>query len=63
VLTFSDLHYTLVDGSLCKQKSVPCKKEGSTVENTQCGGAKSVEVYLGGSYKGEKSDCGVSFEK
>ncbi|EAT90718.2 hypothetical protein HBH56_190240 [Parastagonospora nodorum] len=56
-----DLHYTLVDGSLCKQKSVPCKKEGSTVENTQCGGAKSVEVYLGGSYKGEKSDCGLNF--
>jgi hypothetical protein len=47
------------DGSLCKQKSVPCKKEGSTIENTQCGGAKSVDVYLGSSYKGEESDCQI----
>lgn len=47
------------DGSLCKQKSVPCKKEGSTIENTQCGGAKSVDVYLGSSYKGSKSDCQI----
>jgi hypothetical protein len=57
-----DLHYTLVDGSLCKQKSVPCKKDGNTIENTQCGGAKSVDVYLGSSYKGEK-DCGINLHQ
>ncbi|KAH7088586.1 hypothetical protein FB567DRAFT_441107 [Paraphoma chrysanthemicola] len=56
-----DLHYTMTDGSLCKQKSVPCKKEGSTIENTQCGGAKSVDVYLGSKHKGEKTECEIGF--
>lgn len=56
-----DLHYTMNDGSICKQKSVPCKKEGSTIQNTQCGGAKSVDVYLGSSYKGSKSSCQIGF--
>jgi hypothetical protein len=54
-----DLHYTMTDGSLCKQKQVPCKKDGSTIQNTQCGGAKSVDVYLGSRYQGEKSDCEI----
>jgi hypothetical protein len=54
-----DLHYTMNDGSLCKQKHVPCKKDGSTIQNTQCGGAKSVDVYLGSRYKGEKSECEI----
>jgi hypothetical protein len=54
-----DLHYTMNDGSICRQKSVPCKKDGSTIENTQCGGAKSVDVYLGSRYKGDKSDCEI----
>ncbi|KAH8732213.1 hypothetical protein GQ44DRAFT_697260 [Phaeosphaeriaceae sp. PMI808] len=56
-----DLHYKMNDGSLCKQKSVPCKKSGNTVQNTQCGGAQSVEVYLGSGYKGSKSDCQIGF--
>ncbi|OAK97891.1 hypothetical protein IQ06DRAFT_296158 [Phaeosphaeriaceae sp. SRC1lsM3a] len=56
-----DLHYTMTDGSLCKQKSVPCKKDGSTIQNTQCGGAKSVDVYLGNKYKGDKSECQIGF--
>jgi hypothetical protein len=54
-----DLHYTMNDGSTCRQKSVPCKKDGSTIENTQCGGAKTVDVYLGSNYKGSKSDCEI----
>jgi hypothetical protein len=54
-----DLHYTMNDGSSCKQKSVPCKKDGSTIENTQCGGAKTVDVYLGSNYKGSKSECEI----
>ncbi|KAH7401101.1 hypothetical protein DE146DRAFT_718242 [Phaeosphaeria sp. MPI-PUGE-AT-0046c] len=56
-----DLHYTMTDGSKCKHKSVPCKKDGSTIQNTQCGGAKSVDVYLGSKYKGEKSECQIGF--
>lgn len=56
-----DLHYTMTDGSLCKHKSVPCKKDGTTVQNTQCGGAKSVDVYLGNKYKGDKSECQIGF--
>lgn len=54
-----DLHYKMGDGSLCKQKSVPCKKEGNTIQNTQCGGATSVEVYLGSQYQGKQSDCQI----
>jgi hypothetical protein len=54
-----DLHYTMNDGSICRQKSVPCKKDGSTIENTQCGGAQSVDVYLGSRYQGQKSDCEI----
>lgn len=40
-----DIHYTLVDGSVCKQLAVPCKKAGSTIKNSQCGGAKKVDVF------------------
>jgi hypothetical protein len=54
-----DLHYTMNDGSLCKQKSVPCKKDGSTIQNTQCGGAKTVDVYLGSRFQGSQSECQI----
>jgi hypothetical protein len=54
-----DLHYTMNDGSKCQQKHVPCKKDGSTIQNTQCGGAKSVDVYLGSRYQGDKSSCEI----
>jgi hypothetical protein len=29
-----DLHYTLIDGSVCKQNAVPCKQAGSTIKNS-----------------------------
>ena len=46
-----EFHYGMADGSTCKQVA-SCKKEGTVVQNTQCGGAKSVNVYLGDSGKG-----------
>ncbi|KAF2032312.1 hypothetical protein EK21DRAFT_109983 [Setomelanomma holmii] len=58
-----DLHYTMTDGSVCQQKSVPCKKEGNTIENTQCGGAKSVDVYLGSKYQGGESECQIGLHQ
>ncbi|KAK7192720.1 hypothetical protein DPSP01_006852 [Paraphaeosphaeria sporulosa] len=54
-----DFHYKMKDGSICKQRT-SCKKEGTTVQNTQCGGAQSVDVYLGNSSEGKDScDIGV----
>ncbi|KAF1842523.1 uncharacterized protein K460DRAFT_186767 [Cucurbitaria berberidis CBS 394.84] len=55
-----ELHYTMTDGSKCKSYS-PCSAGGSTIKNTQCGGAKSVDVYLGAHYKGEKKECEIGF--
>ncbi|KAL5398480.1 hypothetical protein PMIN06_011785 [Paraphaeosphaeria minitans] len=52
-----DFHYKMKDGSICKQRA-SCKKEGTTVQNTQCGGAQSVDVYLGSSSQG-KDNCGI----
>ncbi|CAO2647719.1 Nn.00g086410.m01.CDS01 [Neocucurbitaria sp. VM-36] len=55
-----ELHYTMTDGSKCKSYS-PCSASGSTIKNTQCGGATSVDVYLGSHYKGDKSECEIGF--
>jgi hypothetical protein len=55
-----EFHYTMPDSSVCKQTS-SCKKEGTTVENTQCGGAQSVQVYLGNHDQGDKEDCEIGF--
>ncbi|KAK3203488.1 hypothetical protein GRF29_112g1448953 [Pseudopithomyces chartarum] len=52
-----DFHYKMKDGSICKQRT-SCKKEGTTVQNTQCGGAESVDVYLGHSSEG-RDDCEI----
>ncbi|XXH05745.1 hypothetical protein Hte_012181 [Hypoxylon texense] len=38
-----EFHYTMPDGSSCKHRS-SCKASGTTVENTQCGGATDVTV-------------------
>ncbi|OCK79289.1 hypothetical protein K432DRAFT_383214 [Lepidopterella palustris CBS 459.81] len=51
-----EFHYQMDDGSTCKQVA-SCEEEGTIVKNTQCGGAKSVQVYLGG--KAEKSSCEI----
>ncbi|KAJ4350185.1 uncharacterized protein N0V89_008806 [Didymosphaeria variabile] len=56
-----DFHYKMKDGSVCKQRA-SCKKEGTTVQNTQCGGAESVDVYLGNSSEG-RDDCEIGFHQ
>ncbi|RAR16237.1 extracellular serine-threonine rich protein [Stemphylium lycopersici] len=55
-----ELHYKMEDGSTCKQRG-SCSAGGSTLQNTQCGGAKSVEVYLGSHYQGDKDACEIGF--
>ncbi|KAF1837327.1 hypothetical protein BDW02DRAFT_628069 [Decorospora gaudefroyi] len=55
-----ELHYKMGDGSICKQMS-SCSAGGSTLQNTQCGGAKSVEVYLGSHHKGNQEACEIGF--
>ncbi|KAL1800447.1 hypothetical protein ACET3X_000789 [Alternaria dauci] len=55
-----ELHYKMEDGSLCKHYT-SCSAGGSTLQNTQCGGAKSVEIYLGSHYEGEKDSCEIGF--
>ncbi|KAF1987185.1 hypothetical protein K402DRAFT_392884 [Aulographum hederae CBS 113979] len=51
-----EFHYGMEDGSTCKQ-TVPCKSGGSVVQNSQCGGAKSVTVKL--PQHGEKEGCDI----
>ncbi|KAF2268120.1 hypothetical protein CC78DRAFT_36891 [Lojkania enalia] len=54
-------HYKMPDNSICKH-TVPCKKDGTIVENTQCGGAKEVEVYLGDHKQDDQEgDCEIGF--
>lgn len=52
------------DGSTCKQRS-SCSSQGSTVKNSQCGGAKNVTIVYPSGQSGDKipkasSTCGVS---
>ena len=54
--------YTLEDGSSCKHRS-PCKKGGSTIRNTQCGGAKQVHVILPPSKKHNKKECDIGIHR
>ncbi|KAF2748068.1 hypothetical protein M011DRAFT_493955 [Sporormia fimetaria CBS 119925] len=53
-------HYKMPDNTICKQTS-RCKKEGTIVQNTQCGGAREVEVYLGNHNEGDREDCEIGF--
>ncbi|XP_014560499.1 hypothetical protein COCVIDRAFT_89027 [Bipolaris victoriae FI3] len=55
-----ELHYTMQDGSICKQRG-SCSAGGSTLQNTQCGGAKSVDIYLGSHHKGDQDSCEIGF--
>lgn len=52
------------DGSTCKQRS-SCSSQGSTVKNSQCGGAKNVTIVYPSGQSGDKipkasSTCGIS---
>ncbi|KAI5921837.1 hypothetical protein F4810DRAFT_311942 [Camillea tinctor] len=55
-----EFHYSMPDGSTCKHRSA-CKASGTTVQNTQCGGATDVTiVYPSQPEKGKDScDFGV----
>ncbi|KAF2244007.1 hypothetical protein BU26DRAFT_91297 [Trematosphaeria pertusa] len=57
-----EFHYTMPDNSICKQIT-PCKKEGTTVKNAMCGGAKSVNVYLGSHNESGRDSCEIGFHK
>ena len=52
-----EFHYDMPDGSVCKE-SHQCSKEGTTITNTSCGGAKKVHFVFPeqGTYK---KSCGV----
>ncbi|KAI5805216.1 hypothetical protein EDC01DRAFT_362584 [Geopyxis carbonaria] len=52
-----EFHYGMADGSTCK-KVARCGKDGTTVNNDQCGGAKSVKVKL--PEGSDKKKCGVN---
>ncbi|UKZ47634.1 hypothetical protein TrVGV298_001857 [Trichoderma virens] len=57
--TRMEFHYEMPDGSTCKH-SAQCSSQGTSVKNTQCGGAKKVWiVYPGGGNGGKKSTCGT----
>ncbi|EFQ26830.1 adhesin protein Mad1 [Colletotrichum graminicola] len=53
-----EFHYDMPDGSNCKQRS-PCSKSGTTVTNSQCGGAKNVTIVYPSQPSKPKSTCGV----
>lgn len=59
-----EFHFSMGDGSTCKQRS-SCSSQGSTVKNTQCGGAKNVTIVYPPGQSGDKvpkasSTCGVT---
>ncbi|EHA45872.1 adhesin protein Mad1 [Pyricularia oryzae 70-15] len=54
-----EFHYGMPDGSTCRQRS-PCKKSGSTIKNTQCGGAKGVTIVYPPQPNKPKKDCGIT---
>ncbi|KAF2006932.1 hypothetical protein P154DRAFT_517384 [Amniculicola lignicola CBS 123094] len=57
-----EFHYKMPDKSICKHVA-PCKKDGTVVQNTQCGGAESVDVYLGDHDEPDKEDCEIGFHR
>ncbi|KAI3399424.1 hypothetical protein diail_6896, partial [Diaporthe ilicicola] len=59
-----EFQFSMGDGSTCKQRS-SCSSQGSTVKNTQCGGAKNVTIVYPSGQSGHNipkasSTCGVS---
>ncbi|KAK1986746.1 LOW QUALITY PROTEIN: hypothetical protein LZ30DRAFT_746255 [Colletotrichum cereale] len=53
-----EFHYDMPDGSLCKHRS-PCSASGTTVKNSQCGGAKNVTIVFPEQPSKPKSTCAV----
>lgn len=54
-----EFHYDMPDGSLCRHRA-PCKKGGSKIKNTQCGGAKNVTIIYPPQPNKPKPSCGVT---
>ncbi|POS71709.1 adhesin protein Mad1 [Diaporthe helianthi] len=59
-----EFQFDMADGSTCKQRS-SCSSQGSTVKNTQCGGAKNVTIVYPSGQSGDKvpkasSTCGIT---
>lgn len=57
-----EFHFKMPDGSTCKQVTA-CKKEGTIVQNTQCGGAIEVDVFLGRHGQKGREDCEIGFHQ
>ncbi|KAL2198601.1 hypothetical protein P885DRAFT_67766 [Corynascus similis CBS 632.67] len=53
-----EFHYDMPDGSLCKHRS-RCSKSGTTVRNTQCGGAKNVTIVFPPQPNLPKPSCSI----
>ncbi|KAL9529580.1 Adhesion cell surface protein [Sphaerulina musiva] len=53
-----ECHYTMPDDSVCKEVHT-CASTGSTIQNTQCGGAKKVTFKPVGSFIGKGCNIGV----
>lgn len=53
-----ELHYDMPDGSACKQRS-SCSKSGSSVKNSQCGGAKNVTIIMPPQPSKPKPSCSI----
>ncbi|OAA75172.1 extracellular serine-threonine rich protein [Akanthomyces lecanii RCEF 1005] len=53
-----EFHYTMPDGSVCKQSS-PVSSQGTSIVNTQCGGAKSVKMVLPENQGNQKRTFGL----
>ncbi|KAI0552456.1 hypothetical protein F4679DRAFT_89911 [Xylaria curta] len=51
-----EFHYTMPDGSTCKHRS-SCKSSGTTVQNTQCGGATDVTIVYPHQPDKSKDSC------
>ncbi|KAK4162482.1 hypothetical protein QBC43DRAFT_76379 [Cladorrhinum sp. PSN259] len=53
-----EFHYEMPDGSSCKHRN-SCKKSGTVVKNTQCGGAKKVTIVYPPQPNKPKQSCSV----
>ncbi|KAK0717118.1 hypothetical protein B0T26DRAFT_675480 [Lasiosphaeria miniovina] len=53
-----EFHYDMPDGSTCKHRN-PCSKSGTTVVNSQCGGAKNVTIVYPPQPNKPKPSCSV----
>ncbi|KAI1343201.1 hypothetical protein F5Y15DRAFT_369246 [Xylariaceae sp. FL0016] len=51
-----EFHYSMPDGSTCKHRSA-CKSSGTTVQNSQCGGATDVTIVYPSQPEKGKDSC------